>query len=189
MRHSFALSKYGIKLRPVCIEDADFICQLRNEPSLSRYINATSEAVSDQMSWLERYFDRPDDYYFCIEAGGRLAGTIGLYDVSASDGAGEWGRWLIQPGVLAAPASCLLIYEFGFRELALERVYCRTVAENLQVVSFHDRYARQVERQPQAVKIANKVHDFVVHEVKRDNWHEAKAQLEKGAILAERLLR
>src|ERR1039457_4516855 len=47
------------------------------------------------------------------------------------------GRWILRRGSLAAAESALLVYTIAFEDLALDRVYCRTVSANRAVVSFH----------------------------------------------------
>ena len=83
MEHSISLTCVRYRLRPVTLEDAAFIVELRSDPLLNRYLHEISPRVEDQVAWLERYFLRPDDYYFIVEDAdsGKPQGTIGIYDV------------------------------------------------------------------------------------------------------------
>jgi len=128
---------FGHRLRPVERRDAADIFKLRTDPELGRFLNPTTGGVEDQERWIEAQRARAGDYYFVIETlGGRWEGVVSLYGID--DTSGEWGRWILRRGSLAAPASVLLLLRFGFDELGLERIYCRTFAENVVVVSFHD---------------------------------------------------
>ena len=141
MRHNFSISGFGYRLRPVQDEDAEFIRDLRCDPSLNGFLHATNSNIQDQLDWLSIYYLRSNDYYFMVERIDTSAreGLISLYDVEAEGlKQGEWGRWILKSGSLAAVESVFLIYKFAFEILHLDAVYCRTVAVNARVVSFHD---------------------------------------------------
>jgi RimJ/RimL family protein N-acetyltransferase len=140
MDHSIQVECRQFALRPVAVADAEFILDLRLDPELARFINETSQSVDAQRSWLQDYLRRPGDYYFIIEqASSHIpVGTIAIYSLDTESKRAEWGRWIIRPPHAAAVESALLIYEVAFDKLLLEEVYCRTLTENRQVVSFHN---------------------------------------------------
>jgi RimJ/RimL family protein N-acetyltransferase len=140
MRHSLTVACSRFRLRPVTLDDAAFIVHLRSNPSLNRYLHGISSRLEDQIAWIECYFERPHDYYFIVEEveSGEPHGAIGIYEIK-SDTA-EWGRWILKPGSMAALESAWLIYEAGFANLGLARMFARTLAENPKVVSFHDSF-------------------------------------------------
>lgn len=138
MKHSCKLEGYCYRLRPVKRFDAQTIINLRCEDAeRNRYIHAISKDVRAQEAWLEEYFQREGDYYFIVEnrLTGEAEGTIAFYD--ASDGKAEWGRWVLRKGSLAAAESVWLLYRTAFEQVGLRELYCRTIAENTAVVSFH----------------------------------------------------
>ncbi len=187
MRHDITIVGHRYMLRPVALGDAPFITELRCNPALNAYINSTSSSVDGQVAWLERYFERPGDWYFIIAdaATKQLEGTIGIYDYDAGSRVAEWGRWIIRPGSLAAVESALLIYRAAFESLALEAVYCRTVADNKRVVSFHD--AAGLRRRATLEKhfqIAGRSHDAVEHYLDNSTWRSIRPNLDR---LAQRL--
>src|SRR5262249_23599995 len=114
MRHDLRLDGPAFRLRPVTLDDAELIVALRTDPRLSQYIHRTSPDVGAQRDWLERYFARPDDYYFIVERrrDGVAEGTLGIYDLAGAPDArrAEWGRWVLRHGSLAAPESAWLVY-------------------------------------------------------------------------------
>lgn len=185
MRHSFRLEGFAYALRPIRETDAAFVVGLRRDPDLGVYLHRTSGRIEDQAAWLDAYFDRPGDYHFIVEslAGGEPVGTVGLYD---SDGeVAEWGRWLIRKDVPAAVESALLIYRAAFEAIGLARTYCRTVAENAKVVSFHDSSgAERVGTLARHFQLGDVVHDAVEHRVDRKRWEAMRPKLE---MLARRL--
>lgn len=136
MRHSYVKEGAAFRLRPLQVEDSEFVVGLRTNPQLGRFLNATS--LQDHLAWLPRHYARPDDFYFIVESRdtSEPQGAVALYDEIAGEQA-EWGRWIMRPGSLAAPESALLIYRFAFEDRRLKRAYCRTVAANERVVNFH----------------------------------------------------
>ncbi len=128
---------FGHRLRPVERRDAARILELRTDPELGRFLNPTTGGVDDQERWIEAQRARAGDYYFVVETlSGRWEGVIGVYGIE--DASADWGRWLLRRGSLAAPAAMLLLLRFGFDQLGLQRIYCRTFADAVAVVSFHD---------------------------------------------------
>ena len=104
MRHDIDCVGHRYSLRPVEIADAEFIVGIRTDPGLSRYINSTSPRVSDQVVWLNKYFDRLGDWYFVIidNRNGQREGLVGIYEFNRTLRVAEWGRWVLRPGSLAA---------------------------------------------------------------------------------------
>lgn len=189
MRHGLTLEGPAFRLRPVAEADAAFIVGLRSDPTLSAWVNPTSPRVEDQMAWLARYFEREGDYYFVVErrSNATLEGLVSVYDVAA--GQGEWGRWLLRPGSLAAVESAWLIYRCAFEQLGLEAVYCRTVAANERVVSFHDSCGIPERRLlPGHVELRGERFDSVEHRLTRSAWPTVDARLHTLAQLTARRL-
>jgi len=187
MQHELSLEGRRFALRPVRRGDAAFIVALRRDPELGRYLHPTPPRVEDQEAWLDAYAARPGDYYFVVEDRvlGEPVGLIALYDVDETAKTGEWGRWLIRRGSLAAVESALLIYRAAFERLALDTVYCRTVADNAPVVSFHDSSgAERLGVLRGHVVLAGRAHDAIEHRVTRPLWEEIRPRLE---ALARRL--
>ena len=142
MEHNISLTCVRYRLRPVTLEDAAFIVELRSDPLLNRYLHEISPRVEDQVAWLNRYFARPDDYYFIVEDAdsGERHGAIGIYDLEKDGASAQWGRWILKHGSMAALESVWLICEVGFSRLRLASLSSRTLVENPRVVSFHDSF-------------------------------------------------
>jgi RimJ/RimL family protein N-acetyltransferase len=188
MQHAFRLRGAAFGLRPVEMDDAAFIVDLRTDSRTARFIHRISSRLEDQQAWLQAYFARPGDYYFVVEqlATGAAQGTVGLYDEDRTARSAEWGRWVLRPGSLAAVESALLIYRLAFEVLELDLVYCRTVVANEQVLSFHDstglvRHARL----PAHATIDSIPHDAVEHRMTRADWaRHGEALAQKAAAVA-----
>jgi len=189
MNHSITVQRFGIRLRPVTPEDAEFIFALRRNPLLNAYIGEFNDQFSVHANWLKRYFEREGDYYFIVEtARSRIpAGTIAIYNRDGDTA--EWGRFVIVPPYPAAPASVWLMYHVAFDVLGLAKMYCRTVIDNKHVVSFHDHCgALRTAVEPKAITIKGVAMDWIVHTVTSDRWPLVSKRLEPAAVTAERFI-
>jgi RimJ/RimL family protein N-acetyltransferase len=147
MKHALSIDGYGYRLRPVTIDDAQFIIEVRTENAeRTKYIHSISNDVSLQLQWLENYFKTPNDYYFVIENKSSMCpeGLISIYNIL--DNKGESGRWVIKQDSLAAVESWYLLYRIAFEMLNLYEVFCTVVVENKPVVAFHKSVKQKVRR-------------------------------------------
>ncbi len=139
MNTDLRIEGFSYQLREVNISDAEFILDIRLEDQeRNQFINPVSPDVELQKSWIQKYLQKEDDYYFIIENifTHEPEGLIGLYDIDNKKA--EWGRWVIKKGSLAATESVYLILKFAFNRLKLQEIYCRTLSENTPALSFHD---------------------------------------------------
>jgi len=179
VRHSISLACVRYRLRPVKPQDAPFIVALRTDPLLNRFIHEISPRVEDQVAWLDRYFLRPDDYYFIVENvdSAEAQGTIGLYKPDSESSCTEWGRWILKRGSMAALESAWLIYEVAFSRLRLASLCSRTLAENLGVVSFHDSFgARRVAVLEQHFIVRGEPRSAIEHRITAAEWPMLRAK-------------
>ena len=189
MRHNLTVVGYIYRLRPIEDADAPLVMELRGNENLNRYLHATSLTLENQLAWFARYYERPGDYYFVVERqdSGASEGLISLYNIDPEVTCGEWGRWILRPGSMAAIESACLIYRCAFEHLGLERVFCRTMADNERVVSFHDSCGI-VDRRllPDHFKVCGTQVDAVEHQITRQTWGEIAPRLKTLAQLTAR---
>ena len=192
MRHDIVLEGAAFRLRPVHDGDIPFIIKLRNNIKLNQFLHSTSDKPEDQRAWLLDYYLRPGDFYFAVESihSGITEGLVSIYGVDNIKSEGEWGRWILKPKSLAAVESAWLIYKCAFEILMLNEVYCRTVASNFSVVSFHDscNIANRTILSAH-FKLGGKVADAIEHRVNLQEWGALNLQL--GALsksIARRLI-
>lgn len=192
MRHEIVTEGFAFRLRPLGVEDAEFVLSLRTDPELSRFINPTSPDVADQIAWTNRYFDKPDDASFIVERiNGRAEGAVSIYDIREDPEFGgktaEWGRWILRRNSPAALECAILVYRTAFGPLGLDSVYCRTVAANEPVVAFHTSLGLETRRAlPGYVELRGEVQDSVEQIMTPRRWAELEPNLLKKA---ERLAR
>ncbi|HEY0997828.1 MAG TPA: GNAT family N-acetyltransferase [Gemmatimonadaceae bacterium] len=178
MRHELRVEGAFVRLRPIRVEDAPFVAELRGAPERAKHLHRGDTSVEAQERWLRAYEDRAGDYYFVIErvADAGPEGLVGIYDVT--DREAEWGRWILRPGSLAAAESALLTYRCAFEGLGLPELYCRTLARNASVVSFHDSAgARRAGVLPAHFEIDGERLDAVEHRVGAGEWPGVRERL------------
>lgn len=193
MFHEISIEGPAFRLRPIKDDDAAFVVQLRTDPSLNKFLHSTPLDAERQIAWLRDYYNRPNDYYFVIErrSNGVPEGVVSLYDIDPQTAHGEWGRWILKSNSLAAPESSWLIYRCAFEQIHLKSVYCRTVASNEAVVSFHDAVgftSRTTLRRHFCID--GTPMDAIEHAVDLARWNEIGPDLHRMAeIVARRLSR
>ena len=191
MRHNIVEDGYAFRLRPVTLDDAQFIVDLRTDPERNQYIHATSRDPGTQRAWIEAYFERQGDYYFIVESksSGRREGTIGIYNLDPAKRCAEWGRWVIQAGSSAGLESAFLIYRTAFERLDLSMVYARTAVINEKVLSFHDScHLPRVSLLPAALQLPSGATDAVEHQLTSAQWPAIQQQMEQKVARMARIL-
>ncbi len=180
MQHNFHLAGPAFELKPVLLQHAPFIFNLRRDRSVNAYINETPDDYEMHRSWMREYFERGGDYYFVVadKENGDLQGTCAIYNLDSARNRAEWGRWVISPDSLAASESAFLIYSIAFEKLELKEVFCRTVANNTSVLSFHASCGLSLTNvESNAVSIDGKDHDLVEQVLTEQQWPELKNYL------------
>ncbi|HEX5430582.1 MAG TPA: GNAT family N-acetyltransferase [Bryobacteraceae bacterium] len=138
MRHNILMDGHLFRLRPVDLDDAGFILGLRTDPQCRAFVHPAPGGRAFQEAWIAEYFHRAGDYYFILESkgAGTREGTVGVYNIDAREGCGEWGRWIVRPGSIGAIESAWLIYRVAFECLELRMVYARIAAGNKRAIAF-----------------------------------------------------
>lgn len=189
MRHTIEHECFGVRLRPVRMEDASFIVWLRNQDHVKGKIGDSASDVSSQEAWLKKYFDREGDYYFIIESlHGIPLGTHSIYDVANSSA--ELGRWIIRPGVQAAIPSHMAAFHIAFEKLNLNLLRNATVSTNVPVLSVSRRFGfEQVNFAAASLSIGGKLVDVVHFVLTSAKWAEVRASIVPMANVAEVLVK
>jgi len=122
LTENFKLERYGIHVRLVNEDDADFIVKLRTDPKLGRHIHYTDNDTEKQKEWIKNYKHREKegkDYYFIFYYDNEPIGLCRIYDVEGDYATS--GSWVCKPDLpLDIPILTLIITrEIMFDELAL----------------------------------------------------------------------
>ncbi|HUA67543.1 MAG TPA: GNAT family protein [Candidatus Saccharimonadales bacterium] len=136
MRHNIYLEGFNLRVRPVRLEDAAFIVWLRNLDYVKGNVGDSATDVTAQEAWLQRYFERDDDYYFIVESlSGIPLGTHGIYNVNGTSA--ERGRHIMRPETMAGVPSAVLSADWAFGKMGLRELQSWVVATNSEVLSLH----------------------------------------------------
>jgi RimJ/RimL family protein N-acetyltransferase len=132
----------GIKtlLTEVTINDAETICNLRNDEKINKYLSS-SEVISVifQQQWIVNNQAKKDGHYFKIIDlySNECCGTISIYNVSESKA--EFGRYISTKSLQAIEAEYLIL-KFGFGSLKLNKIYCLTAIDNIKLWKQHYKF-------------------------------------------------
>jgi len=191
MRHDLHVRGFAFGLRPVTLEDAEFIVELRSNPQRARFLHPILPSVEAQRDYLKQYFEREDDYYFVVERhrDNSPEGLIGIYNVGLKEQTADVGRWILRPGSLAPVESYLRIFEAAFDRLRLEQVCTHVIVENRSVVSFHDHCGLKRRAVRRAYyDFGGAIYDVVEHVLNRGDWPRVRQLLEpKAQLIARRV--
>lgn len=138
----FSYQQYGIEVRLVNEDDAEFILALRTNPELNQYIHATDNDVDAQRSWIREYKIREakgEDYYFIYSMKGEPFGLDRAYNINQSDGSYMWGSWICKPGVTASQIMLQYIASVDIYNncIGLELNHYNVFKRNLKVCYYH----------------------------------------------------
>jgi RimJ/RimL family protein N-acetyltransferase len=193
MNHDIHCEGYAFRLRPISIDDAEFIIELRtSQPERTKYLHPIDTNVHTQRDYLSQYLERANDYYFIVEriSNNSPEGAIGIYDLNPIHKNAEWGRWVLKDRSLGAVESSWLIYKVGFIKLNLQHVYCRTIINNEPVVSFHDTCGLKRNRiLSKHFDLNGQNYDAIEHSIDKTDWDLSIEQKlnQKSQLIARRL--
>jgi RimJ/RimL family protein N-acetyltransferase len=189
MHHTIQAEGFGVRLRPVRMDDAAFIVWLRNLDHAKGRVGDSAADAASQEAWLKAYFDRLGDYYFIIEtAGGVAVGAYGIYDLKGSSA--ESGRWVIRPDVPAAIPGAVLAFDVAYNELRLTELRVTTVSTNSPVLSLNRKLGfRQTSITKNAQVIGGRSVDLVHFLLDGKDWPRVRASIVPLAHVAEKQVR
>lgn len=137
---NFELNRYGLHVRLVREEDAEFIVKLRTDPKLGHYIHLTSNDVAKQVEWIREYKKREEtgtDYYFIYSKGDNLLGVNRIYNIQ--DNVATTGSWVCVKDInpVYSIATMLIVREVLYENLNI-LVNCFEVnKQNTRVLKLH----------------------------------------------------
>lgn len=139
---NFELDRYGLHVRLVREEDAEFIVRLRTDSKLGHFIHSTSSDVSKQVEWIMEYRKREEkgiEYYFIFSKNGDNVGLARLYNIENDRFTS--GSWLAYSNIIGAGVLCDIIS----REIAFELYpdsinYFDVRKGNRNVIRYHESY-------------------------------------------------
>ena len=130
---NFTLDRYGLQVRLVNENDAEFIVSLRTDPRLSRYIHETSPDIEQQKQWIRNYKIREEqglDYYFLFSIDNQPQGLARVYNIT--EDSFTQGSWIFSPQAVlgASVLGNIISSEIGFEFLEKKVEYTDARRDN-----------------------------------------------------------
>lgn len=167
--------KYNVHMRFVEVSDADFICMLRNDPQLTRFLSSTGSSLEQQVTWLTKYKEREknaQEYYFIFESeDSERYGVTRLYEFT--EHTFVMGTWMFineSPQYLALAAQSATI-EWAFNELPAAYGMFDIRKENKISRFYNERFFN-----PMRIEEDELNYYYVLP---KKNWEEAKKRIIK----------
>ncbi len=139
---NFSLDRYGLQVRFVNKDDAEFIVKLRTDPKLGKFLNPTDIDLEKQKKWITDYKKREklgDDYYFIFFHNGNRIGLNRIYNINGKKTATA-GSWICTPNLpFEIPLlTVVIIREIFFEILQIDIDLFDTRKENKKVIKMHN---------------------------------------------------
>lgn len=179
MNKKIIINGFLYRLRSIELSDAQDIINIRNEDQhRNKYINPISNELEKQEEWIKNYLDRKNDYYFIIEnkITGEKEGLISFYDID--NNIAEWGRWVIKKSSLSSIESVYLLFDYALNKLKLDKLYCRSIKDNVNVIMFHDNIGEiRYKEYENFFHINNTYYDAIEHQIDLNTFNNIKNNL------------
>lgn len=185
MNHSIVAEGYGVRIRPVRINDAGFIVWLRNLEHAKGMVGDTDMNIANQEKWLRTYLKREGDYYFVIETTcGIPVGTFGFYNLTEE--CAEIGRWIVWPESSAAVPSILMGIDVAIERLCVHKLKLKVVTTNARAIKIYRWIGfRETLIEPDAQIINGKPVDMMHMEMEEEEWEVGRKRLAPVALMTE----
>lgn len=137
---NFEMDKYGLHVRLVNEDDAEFIIKLRTNPKLAIYIHHTDNNIEKQRNWIREYKRREKDgldYYFIYYYLDKPIGVNRIYNIY--DNLGTIGSWLCssESNVEQSIGTLIILRDILFEVLNLEIDRFDVRKKNKHVLKLH----------------------------------------------------
>lgn len=167
---NFNIERYGLQVRLVTEDDAEFIVRLRTDVKHSRFINKIDESVEKQRNWILEYKERESkgiEYYFVFSMNENPIGVYRLYNIS--NNMFVCGSWVFSSSAPAGAGilGCIIGREIAYEDLELERCFTDVVKENISSLKF------QLAFEPILLKEEK---GLVYFEHKKENFYMIKSK-------------
>ena len=143
LNQHFELDRYGVHVRLVSEDDAEFIVRLRTDDKLARYVHVVDKDVWKQRRWIRDYKKREhggEEYYFIFEVAGVSYGVDRIYNIKDRDfTTGSWVFSSSSPIGLAALAG-IITKEIAYEFLELENDYAEVCKNNKTVLRYNKQF-------------------------------------------------
>lgn len=130
------VGKY-VTLQSADENDSEFIIQLRNDEKISRFLPKIPDNIDGQKKWIRGQRASGDDYYFVIfdNVNQKRIGTLSIYAIRGNEA--DTGRAASYGSAIQNTEAMLLLYDFAFMELKLQKTRVEIIRGNDNAIEFN----------------------------------------------------
>lgn len=147
---NFSLERYGLKVRLVNENDAEFIVALRSDPNKTKYMITLNNKTENQVKWIHEYKKREKeglDFYFIYS--NKDNKPIGLNRISHVDYIEKTAvsaSWITIGGLLYEPFLMqLILSEIAFNVLGIDKLKGQIHIKNNRLIRFYKLFDAKFE--------------------------------------------
>lgn len=120
-----------VKLRSVCVNDAEYTFKIRQDKEKTKYLHAVEGSIGSQEKWIEEQQKRLGDYFFLVlDIQNNPIGTYSVYNIAFDKSKAETGRAILYGNPAQNLETILLFFDFCFIEQSILNLYSYTAKEN-----------------------------------------------------------
>lgn len=139
---NFTLEKYGLKVRLVNENDAEFIVSLRSDPTKTKYMITLNNEVETQRRWIQEYKMREKeglDYYFIYSnVEDKPIGLNRISHVDYIEKTAKASSWITVGGLINEAFKMSIIQsEIAFNLLKIDAFRFEVHKENSSLIRFY----------------------------------------------------
>lgn len=125
---NFTVERYGLKVRLVKENDAEFIISLRSDPNKTKYMITLTDEIENQIRWIQEYKEREReglDYYFIYSNDeGKSIGLNRLSHIDYNEKSGKASSWIAIEELKYEPIIMILLAnEVVFNIIGIESTW------------------------------------------------------------------
>ncbi|QUD89936.1 UDP-4-amino-4,6-dideoxy-N-acetyl-beta-L-altrosamine N-acetyltransferase [Phenylobacterium montanum] len=169
----------SVTLRPVTAADSDRLLAWRNSPAVSAYMY-TDHLIGpeEHARWLAGALTASDRRYWIIEDDGAPVGLANLVNIDLTRRRCEWAYYLGEASVRGRGVGAaveLLVLDYVFGTLKLNKLWCEVLLENEGVWKLHQSFGFEREAlYRQHVFKAGRFQDVVGLGLLAADWEKAR---------------
>lgn len=175
MVYSKVIYGKSVDMRSATMEDLEFTYEVRQDKERTKYMHPVTGGIEAQEKWLRRQLVEPGDYFFIVcDKSGNPIGTNAVYQIDEKMHEGLLGRTLLNGNPIQNYEALIMIYEFAFYTLHLDKVKADILEENKASTGVTKHLGG---REKEIIYDRELGRDMIRFEIKKDDYEKNKERL------------